>query len=98
MIQCLPWGRLVVFFGHRSILDDGTIKQQLYEVVEDLIVNGGGGSVDNELVIQLQTNIEELSIKTETLTSQLLVLQGDESVEGSVDYKINDAFRWKDLN
>lgn len=74
------------------------MQDEILDVVEDLIVNGGGGSVDNELVIQLQTNIEELSIKSETLTSQLLVLQGDESVEGSVDYKINNAFRWKDLN
>jgi hypothetical protein len=29
------------------------MQDEILDIVEDLIVNGGGGSVDNELVIQL---------------------------------------------
>ncbi|MBR5130294.1 MAG: hypothetical protein IKV03_03630 [Alphaproteobacteria bacterium] len=32
-------GKTCSFFGHRSIIDDVSVKQQLYEVVEELIVN-----------------------------------------------------------
>ena len=32
-------GKVCSFFGHRSIIDAEPVKQQLYEVVEDLIVN-----------------------------------------------------------
>ena len=30
-------GKTCSFFGHRSIIDDVSVKQQLYEVVEELI-------------------------------------------------------------
>lgn len=73
------------------------------DVLEELVIGGSGDIVieNPELLVanvQANTNsIKELQLQLTTIEDELVVLQGTETVIGSVDYKINEAFKWKDL-
>lgn len=73
------------------------------DVLEELVIGGSGDIVieNPELLVanvQANTNsIKELQLQLTTIEDELVVLQGADTVIGSVDYKINEAFKWKDL-
>ena len=62
---------------------------------------GSGGTVSEDVETRLtiveQSNATTLT-KVEELENKVEILNGDETVEGSVDYKISKALEWEEIN
>lgn len=73
------------------------------DVLEELVLSGSGdsstGNLDvlNTMIKNNTASIQELKVLSQANSEQLTILTGDETIEGSVDYKISEAFKWKDL-
>lgn len=78
-----------------------TINTTLTEIqndINDLKENGGGGgTIDPEITEKVNTNTQDittLKAQQSINSDKLNTLTGNSTVEGSVDYKINKAFKW----
>lgn len=82
--------------------DDGTLLSRL-DALENLVTGGEGGEGDEDQTLLQKVNANTLAIaslqsvvgdSTKGLVMAVNTLNADVNTVGSVDYKINEAFKW----
>ena len=82
--------------------DDGTLLSRL-DALENLVTGGEGGEGDEDQTLLQKVNANTLAIaslqsvvgdNTKGLVMAVNTLNADVNTVGSVDYKINEAFKW----